>query len=355
MVCNKCNNEVPYGSKFCNICGTKLEEMKVEELKDTTENYAVSSVVSDSITANIQNQSELDKKVTVKKKNFMNKSTFVVVLIIVAAIYAFIYVNNYLVPNKLEANIVNTFNEKKWDKVMDLINDYEKVYASDEKIRNMLSLASINSRAETLYKDANGLYQNKNYEGAYKTFIQIDKNADIYTDAVKKQEELSKIIIRENLSEAKKAIGNKDYLETFRYLGVVLQFEPNNEEAITLQKKYQKQYDTQMAEYIKKAEAEAKKKADAEAAKYAPKKIVDKNGKQIWKIYIGDGSLHFTGTYKGSGNFIVKLSDSNQDLIEVIANEIGDFISDKTVIVPYIGWYYLEVYGSDGSWEYEWK
>ncbi len=100
---------------------------------------------------------------------------------------------------------------------------------------------------------------------------------------------------------------------------------------------------------------ECKQKVEKIKAEREPKKIIDSNGKQIWKIYIGTGSLHFTGTYKGTGNFIVKLSDSNQDLVEVIANEIGDFISDKTIIVPYDGWYYLEVYGSDGSWQFNWQ
>lgn len=61
-----------------------------------------------------------------------------------------------------------------------------------------------------------------------------------------------------------------------------------------------------------------------EGWKYQPEKIVDTPRKQISKIYISDGKLHFKGTYKGSGNFIVKLSDSNQDLVSLIANESGD-------------------------------
>lgn len=88
---------------------------------------------------------------------------------------------------------------------------------------------------------------------------------------------------------------------------------------------------------------------------YAPQKIIDKNGKQIWKVYVASGYFNFTGNYKGSGNFIAKLSNSNQDLVGVLVNEIGDFIADKTIAVPYKGWYYLEVYGSDGSWTFNWK
>lgn len=103
------------------------------------------------------------------------------------------------------------------------------------------------------------------------------------------------------------------------------------------------------------AEYEPGSKSESQTTSKEPQKIVDSNGKQIWKIYISSGKLHFTGTYKGTGNFIVQLSDSNQDLIKVIANEIGDYVSDKVVSVPYKGWYYLEVYGSDGSWEFNWK
>lgn len=88
---------------------------------------------------------------------------------------------------------------------------------------------------------------------------------------------------------------------------------------------------------------------------YKPQKIVDTNEKQIWKVYISSGQLHFTGTYKGTGNFIVKLSDSNQNLVEVIANEIGDYVADKIVSVDYVGWYYLEVHGTYGEWTYQWN
>jgi len=90
-------------------------------------------------------------------------------------------------------------------------------------------------------------------------------------------------------------------------------------------------------------------------AQYAPQKIVDTNGKQIWKVYVSSGYFSFTGTYTGTGNFIVKLSDSNQDLVRLIANEIGDYVSNKTVTVPYKGWYYLEIKCSRGSYTCNWS
>lgn len=81
--------------------------------------------------------------------------------------------------------------------------------------------------------------------------------------------------------------------------------------------------------------------------------IVNSNGKKIWRIYIRDGSFRFSGTYKGSGNFIVKLLDSNQNLEEVICNEIGDYIVDRSVNVS-PGYHYLETYCSYGSWSATW-
>ena len=45
--------------------------------------------------------------------------------------------------------------------------------------------------------------------------------------------------------------------------------------------------------------------------------------------------------------------DANQDLEELICNEIGSYVVNKTVhVTP--GLYYLETYCSRGSWEATW-
>lgn len=83
-------------------------------------------------------------------------------------------------------------------------------------------------------------------------------------------------------------------------------------------------------------------------------KIVDTKGKQIWKIYIATGQMHFNGKFTGTGNFIVKLSDNNQNLVDLIANEIGDYVLDKTIQEPN-GMYYLEVDYNDGKYNLSWN
>lgn len=82
-------------------------------------------------------------------------------------------------------------------------------------------------------------------------------------------------------------------------------------------------------------------------------KIIDTDGKQIWKIYITDGDFSINGKYNGSGNFIVELLDDNQNLMELLCNEIGDYIIDKSVYVP-SGYYYLQIEFSDGTYEVTW-
>ena len=65
-------------------------------------------------------------------------------------------------------------------------------------------------------------------------------------------------------------------------------------------------------------------------------------------------TFRFQARYRGDGNFIVKLLDSNQDLESLIVNEIGDYNVDKTVRVRKGEYYYLETYVSDGSWNGTW-
>lgn len=81
--------------------------------------------------------------------------------------------------------------------------------------------------------------------------------------------------------------------------------------------------------------------------------IVDQDGKKMYKVYCTDGSITFDGSFDGTGNFIVKVLDDNQDLEELVCNEIGSYVLDKTVYVGE-GYHYLEIICSSGTWNMLW-
>ena len=82
--------------------------------------------------------------------------------------------------------------------------------------------------------------------------------------------------------------------------------------------------------------------------------IVDTDGKQIHKVYCTNGYLHFSGSFTGEGNFIVWVLNSNQDRQELVVNEIGDYVVDKTVYVG-TGYHYIQIECSRGSWTMNWE
>lgn len=86
---------------------------------------------------------------------------------------------------------------------------------------------------------------------------------------------------------------------------------------------------------------------------YLDRLEVETSEKQIWKIYVKDGYFKMKAIYEGDGNFIVSISDSNQELIDLLCNEIGDYKLDKSISLPE-GFYYLEIKWTDGSWSGEW-
>lgn len=102
---------------------------------------------------------------------------------------------------------------------------------------------------------------------------------------------------------------------------------------------------------ISKAEREAEYRK--ENAEYLDKIVVNTGEKQIWKIYVKDGYFKMKAEYRGDGNFIVEINDSNQDHVDLLCNEIGDYILDKTIYLPE-GYYYLEIRCSRGSWSGKW-
>ena len=139
---------------------------------------------------------------------------------------------------------------------------------------------------------------------------------------------------------------------TFSTKGVERMHKKEKEEEERLERIAEKKRKQQEKEKQER-EAREKKEREAEEAKKKDTVIVDSDGKKIWRVYISGGSFRFSGTYSGTGNFIVKLMDSNQDLQEIICNEIGDYVVDKTVYVT-PGYYFIETYCSDGSWSAEW-
>lgn len=252
------------------------------------------------------------------------------------------------------------------------ITIYEQVLGGsyNKNIKSKISKAAALQLSTEAFNEGMNYFNNKEYKEAFSSFKNVIKeDSKNYENAFKKTEEGKKLFVAEMIQKAKVASTstvNKDYFNTLEYISNGLEIDPNNKTLQDLRDKYNKERDeyflavaeaeNKEKEKTQKAEAEAKKKAQEELnKKYEPQKVVDSNGKQMWKIYIGSTKLHFKGTYKGTGNFIVELLDSNQDLVEVIANEIGDFVSDKTVQVPYQGWYYLKVYGSEGSCSYTWQ
>lgn len=84
-------------------------------------------------------------------------------------------------------------------------------------------------------------------------------------------------------------------------------------------------------------------------------KTIDIDGKQIWQVHASSSAIHFIASYKGTGNFIIKLLDSNQDFVALVVNEIGDYDVDKTISNLTIDdMYYIEIECSYGSWTCSW-
>ena len=85
------------------------------------------------------------------------------------------------------------------------------------------------------------------------------------------------------------------------------------------------------------------------------KKTITTNGKQVWQVYAKSNELHFTGSFRGSGYFGIKVLDSNQDLVDLVVNEIGDYNVDKSIYGLTIDeMYYIQIECTEGRWSCGW-
>lgn len=82
--------------------------------------------------------------------------------------------------------------------------------------------------------------------------------------------------------------------------------------------------------------------------------IAESNGKQLWKVIARTSTISFSGTFTGNGYFGITVDDYNQDFYELVANEIGPYIVNKSINVTPGNCYYIEISTTDGTWSISW-
>lgn len=156
--------------------------------------------------------------------------------------------------------------------------------------------------------------------------------------------------------ELNKYIENQDYAEGYSKLlhfSDLIEYSTDEEIKLNYKLLESKDADIQSAKKEEKAN-EIKKQTEIEESLKKDQLIVDTNGKQIYKVYMNSNIFKINGNYSGNGYFGIELLDSNQDLYKLLANEIGDFIVDKSVAVTKGKYYYIKIECTKGEWNLEW-
>lgn len=260
----------------------------------------------------------------------------------------------------IDERIENIKNGNDDEKLISMIKDIKNKNSSNQTIANKYLKANGYSNINK----ANKYIQEQKYVEAYELLGTVitdnkDINKEITDLATNKQNEIKEQMLQQVIAQGQEKINNKDYssaqtlLEKYKDLGnqtiVDMYNNATNEvNRIEAEKKAQEELER------RKQEEEERKRQQAELDAKKDKLTINRNGKKIWKVCMTSNTFRFEATYRGTGNFIVKLLDSNQDLEELICNEIGDYNVDKTVNVVKGNYYYIETYVSDGSWNGSW-
>ena len=260
----------------------------------------------------------------------------------------------------IDERIENIKNGNDDEKLISMIKDIKNKNSSNQTIANKYLKANGYSNINK----ANKYIQEQKYVEAYELLGTVitdnkDINKEITDLATNKQNEIKEQMLQQVIAQGREKINNKDYssaqtlLEKYKDLGnqtiVDMYNNATNEvNRIEAEKKAQEELER------RKQEKEERKRQQAELDAKKDKLTINRNGKKIWKVCMTSNTFRFEATYRGTGNFIVKLLDSNQDLEELICNEIGDYNVDKTVNVVKGNYYYIETYVSDGSWNGSW-
>lgn len=260
----------------------------------------------------------------------------------------------------IDERIENIKNGNDDEKLVSMIETIKDKNSSNQTICNKYLKANGYSNINK----ANKYIQEQKYIEAYNLYDTVikdnkDINKEITDLATNKQNEIKEQMLQQVIAQGQEKINNKDYssaqtlLEKYKDLGnqtiIDMYNNATNEvNRIEAEKKAKEELER------RKQQEEERKRQQAELDAKKDKLTINKNGKKIWKVCMTSNTFRFQATFRGSGNFIVKLLDSNQDLEELICNEIGDYNVDKTVKVVKGNYYYVETYVSNGSWEGTW-
>lgn len=382
--CPKCGKDIPEESIFCNYCGEKIVLPTGNDV-DSDNSNAIKDFVSNENKEVMQDSEPVLQAKNTKPQN--RKKTLITVSIIVLfiACSAFCAVGfPAIAASRKEAAAVASF-----ESGLEYINS--RPITADDKSKIELLRVTYNKFSESeknkvtklaLLKTAEARLAEAEIDGIgtvsadkVKQIAEIRKYYDLLDDDQKAQvsnyatlqaaeSKVSEIEIENTITLIDK-IGivsldsNSKILAAENAYRIMKESDKAKVTNFTVLQDARKKYDflkSQQTQKEQQEEAKIKAAYDAENKEKKDTLIVDSNGKKIWKIYIPDGTFTFSGTYKGTGNWIVQILDSNQDLVDVLCNEIGDYvIESKSIDVAPECYYYFEIFVSEGSYTCSWS
>ena len=261
----------------------------------------------------------------------------------------------------IDERIENIKNGNDDEKLINMIKDIKSKNSSNQTIANKYLKANGYSNINK----ANKYIQEQKYIEAYELLgTVITDNKDIHKEiidlATNKQNEIKEQTLQQVISKAQEQINNKDYSSAQTLLGkykdlgnqtiVDMYNNATNEvNRIEAERKAQEELER------RKQQEEERKRQQAELDTKKDKIIVDTNGKRIYKVCMYSNTFSISGTFKGQGHFSITLLDDNQDFYDLLANEIGDYVVDKSVKVTKGDYYYLQIECTRGSWDLSWS
>lgn len=228
----------------------------------------------------------------------------------------------------------------------------EQLIVAINNVKDNITLDSKDAiyAVRTEYNASNS--RTKDYVTNYDDFEQAEKTLSnlMIEDAIAKINAIGTVSLKSEttISTARKAVTVLSVAEREK----VSNFETLEKAA----EKFKELRENQIREDQQKRESAKQSQTSKENTNpKADKRTINTNGKQVWKVYARSSELHFTGSFQGSGYFGIKILDSNQDFFDLVVNEIGDYIIDKTIygLVP-DEMYYIQIECTSGSWSCSW-